>query len=94
MIDVEFATEGVAEKIIRRNLTLNECIEILDNNPYEIRSGTDDFHNPKFAAFGKTYAGKFAMVVYAVERPNLYKILSARTNLADHEVRNIRKRRR
>ncbi len=93
MISVEFATERVAEKIIRRGLTLDECIEVLDNDPYEVRSGTDDYRNPKYAAFGETYAGKFAMVVYVIERMDLYQILSARTNLADHEVRKIRKRR-
>ena len=94
MIDVEFATSRVAAKILRRNLTLNECIEVLENEPHEIRSGTDAFGNPKYAAFGETYAGKFAMVVYMAARRDFYKILSARTILTKHEVRVIRQRHR
>lgn len=92
MIRVEFATSGVAEKIIGRNLSLEECIEVLENDPYEIRSGTDAYGNAKYAAFGGTYSGKFAMVVYVADRQDLYKILSARTKLTTHEVRKIRRR--
>ena len=40
-IKVRFATRYVAEKIEGRGLTLEDCIEILENTPYEIRSGTD-----------------------------------------------------
>jgi len=94
MIEVEFATPGVAEKIEKRNLMLAECIEVLENDPYEIRSGTDAYGNPKYAAFGETYGGKFAMVVYVAIRHDPYRILSARTSLTKHEIRAVRRRRR
>jgi len=94
VISVEFATDAVAAKILRRNLTLNECIEVLENGPYEVRSGTDHWGNPKYAALGETYDRRFALVVYVVESPALYRILSARTDLQEHEKRRIRNRRR
>ena len=43
LIEVQFATRRVAEKIEGRGLTLDDCIEILENFPYEIRSGTDSY---------------------------------------------------
>ena len=94
MISVEFATPRVEEKIAERNLTLDECIEVLENDPYEIRSGTDAFGNAKYAAFGETYGGKFAMVVYVAIRRDLYRVLSARSSLTRHEIRAVRRRHR
>lgn len=94
MIRVEFATSGVAEKIAGRHLSLDECIEVLENDPYEIRSGTDRDGNAKYAAFGETYSGKFAMVVYVAAKRDLFRILSARTRLTEHELRKVRRRRR
>jgi uncharacterized DUF497 family protein len=75
-------------------LTLDDCREILENSPYEVRSGTDDFGNPKYAAYGQTYDGLNAMVIYVRERSDLYKILSARRNLSRAETRRIQRRRK
>ena len=61
---------------------------------YEIRSGTDSYGNPKYAAYGQTYDGMRALVIYVRERPDLYKILSARKNLSRAEIRLIRRRRK
>ncbi len=93
-IEVQFATHRVADKIEVRGLTLDDCIEILENTPYEIRSGTDSYGNPKYAAYGRTYDGMSALVIYVRERPDLYKILSARKNLTRAEIRLIRRRRK
>ena len=93
-IEVQFATRQVADKIEGRGLTLEDCIKILENAPYEIRSGTDSYGNPKYAAYGQTYDGMSALVIYVRERPDLYKILSARRNLSRAESRLIRRRRK
>jgi uncharacterized DUF497 family protein len=94
LIEVQFATRRVADKIEGRGLTLTDCIEILENDPYEIRSSTDSYGNPKYAAYGQTYDGMNALVIYVIERPELYKILSARKNLSRAEIRRIRRRRK
>ena len=57
LIEVIFATERVADKIETRGITLDDCIDVLENSPYEIRSGTDSYGNPKYAAYGQTYDG-------------------------------------
>jgi uncharacterized DUF497 family protein len=93
-IEVRYATRRVANKIEQRGLTLDDCIDVLENNPYEIRSGTDKHGNPKYAAYGETYDGRFALVVYVVERDDLWKILSARTNLNRAETRLVRQRKK
>ena len=93
-IKMRFATPRVADKIERRGLTLDDCIEILENAPYEIRSGTDVYGNPKYAAYGQTYDGMNALVIYVRERSDLYIILSARKNLSRAEIRLIRRRRK
>lgn len=64
------------------------------NRQTEIRSGTDKHGNPKYAAYGETYGGKFTLVVYVVERADLWKILSARTRLNRAETRLVRQRRK
>ena len=93
-IEVVFATDRVADKIERRGITLDDCIDVLENSPYEIRSGTDAYGNPKYAAYGQTYDGINTLVVYVRERSDLYKILSARNRLSRAEVRWIRQRRK
>ena len=94
LIEVIFATERVADKIETRGITLDDCIDVLENSPYEIRSGTDSYGNPKYAAYGQTYDGMNALVIYVCEQPHLYKILSARKNLTRAEVRSIRERKK
>ena len=94
LIDVIFATEWVADKIETRGITLDDCIDVLENSPYEIRSGTDSYGNPKYAAYGQTYGGMNVLVIYVREQPYLYKILSARTNLTRAEIRSIRERKK
>ena len=93
-IEVIFATERVADKIETRGIKLEDCIDVLENSPYEIRSGTDSYGYPKYVAYGQTYDGMNLLVVYAREQPHLYKILSARTNLTHAEIRSIRGRKR
>ena len=90
LIDVIFATERVADKIETRGITLDDCIDVLENSPYEIRSGTDSYGNPKYAAYGQTYDGMNVLVIYVREQSHLYKILSARKNLTRAEIRSIR----
>ena len=94
LIDVIFATERVADKIETRGITLDDCIDVLENSPYEIRSGTDSYGNPKYAAYGQTYDGMNVLVVYVCEQSHLYKILSARKNLTRAEIRSIRERKK
>lgn len=94
MTEISFATEGVREKIESRGLTLANCAEVLENNPYEIRSGTDRWGNPKYAAYGETCGGTHALVVYVEEGPEMVKILSARRGLSKAEARKARTRRR
>ena len=54
LIEVIFATERVADKIETHGITLDDCIDVLENSPYEIRSGTDSYGYPKYAAYGQT----------------------------------------
>ena len=44
-IEVVFATERVTDKIERRGITLDDCIDVLENSPYEVRGGTDSRGN-------------------------------------------------
>ena len=62
-IEVIFATERVANKIKTRGITLDDCIDVLENSPYVIRSGTDSYGYPKYAAYGQTYDGMNVLVV-------------------------------
>ena len=94
LIDVIFATERVADKIETRGITLDDCIDVLENSPYEIRSGIDSYGNPKYAAYGQTYDGMNVLVIYVREQSHLYKILSARKNLTRTEIRSIRERKK
>ena len=92
-IEVVFATDQVAEKIEQRGIILDDCIDVLENSPYEIRSGIDSYGNPKYAAYGQTYNGMNTLVIYVRERPDFYKIVLARRNLSDTERRLIRRTR-
>ena len=94
LIDVIFATERVADKIETRGITLDDCIDVLENSPYEVRSGTDSYGNPKYAAYGQTYDGMNVLVIYVREQSYLYKILSARKNLTRAEIRSSRERKK
>ncbi len=94
LIDVIFATERVADKIETRGITLDDCIDVLENSPYELRSGTDSYGNPKYAAYGQTYDGMNVLVIYVREQSHLYKILSARKSLTRTEIRSIRERKK
>ena len=93
MIEVGFATERVAEKVMDRGLTLEDCVEVLENSPHELRSGTDRFGQPKYVAYGETSGGVFALVVYVYDAPSSIRIISARRKLTKREEQVIRTRR-